>query len=165
VGAMPAKSKKKSKNRALEEKIVPAPSAVTRAKDKKNNEDVALALAQSQLDQIKLNEAKDLDQKILDMAMRRSLSNVPETPRAYITVGGITHVAPNAEFDVFPSLCQCFLFLASRVSLSFLVPPIPKRNYHWLWEKKVSNLLSSGAKVFFLSLNVFNPLLVPLLPF
>jgi hypothetical protein len=50
VGAMPAKSKKKSKNRALEEKIAPA---------------------QSQLDQIKLNESKELDQKTLDLAMRR----------------------------------------------------------------------------------------------
>ncbi len=142
VEAMPAKSKKKSKNRVLEEGIAHAPSAVTRAKDKKNNEDVALALAQSQLDQIKLNEAKELDQKILDMAMRRSLSNVPETPRAYITVGGITHVssavyvAPNPELVVFPPpLCQCFLFLASRVSLSFLVLPTPKRNYHsWFYQ-------------------------------
>jgi hypothetical protein len=85
---MQAKSKKKSKNRAEKEKIAPALSRFTRAKDKKNSEDVALALARSQLDQIKLNEAKELDQNILDLAMRRSLLSVPETPRAYITVGG-----------------------------------------------------------------------------
>jgi hypothetical protein len=104
---MPAKSKKKSKNRALEEGIAPAPSAVTRAKDKKNN-DIALALAQSQLDQIKLNEAKELDQKNLDMAMRRSLSKAPLTYHNYITVNGETrvsaaaYIAPNPEFDLFP---------------------------------------------------------------
>ncbi len=40
--------------------------------------------------------------------MRRSLSNAPNTPRAYITVGGVTHVssaayvALNPELDVFP---------------------------------------------------------------
>ena len=102
---MPAKSKKKSKNRVEEEKIAPTHSRLTRAKDKKNNEDVALALARSQLDQIKLNEAKELDQNELDLALRRSLSDAPETPRAYITVGGVTHVssaayvAPNPELD------------------------------------------------------------------
>ena len=102
---MPAKSKKKSKNRVEEEKIAPPLSRLTRAKDKKNNEDVALALARSQLDQIKLNEAKELDQNELDLALRRSLSDAPETPRAYITVGGVTHVssaayvAPNPELD------------------------------------------------------------------
>jgi hypothetical protein len=106
VGAMLAKSK--SKNRALVEEIAPAPSAVTRAKDKKNNEDVALALAQSQLDQIELQEAKELDQKILDMTMRRSLSNAPATPHTYVPAGGKTYVssaayvAPHPEFDVFP---------------------------------------------------------------
>ena len=102
---MPAKSKKKSKNRVEEEKIAPPLSRLTRAKDKKNNEDVALALARSQLDQIKLNEAEELDQSVLDLALRRSLSDAPETPRAYITVGGVTHVssaayvAPNPELD------------------------------------------------------------------
>ena len=77
MGAIPTRSKKKSKNRAEEEKIAPPLSRLTRAKDKKNNEDVALALARSQLDQIKLNEAKELDQNILDLVMRRSLLNVP----------------------------------------------------------------------------------------
>ncbi len=109
VRAMPAKSKKKGKNRALKEVIAPTPSVVTRAKDKKDNADVALALAKSELDQIKLHqEAKELDQKILDMTLRRSLSNAPATPHTYVTAGGKTYVspaayvAPNPDLDIFP---------------------------------------------------------------
>jgi hypothetical protein len=113
---MPAKSKKKSKNRVEEEKIAPAPSRVTRAKDKKNNEDVALALARSQLDQIKLDEAKELDQNILDLAMRRSLLNAPETPRVYITVGGVTHVSSAAYVAPNPELFGCLSSPSSNSS-------------------------------------------------
>ena len=129
---MPAKSKKKSKNRVEEEKIAPPLSRLTRAKDKKNNEDVALALAQSQLDQIKLNEAKELDQNELDLALRRSLSDAPETPRAYITVGGVTHVssaayvAPNPELDALLSPLPIRLPPSKSPKLVVLGSTLPK---------------------------------------
>ncbi len=170
MGAMPAKSKKKGNNRALEEETAPTTSVVTRANDTKDNEDVALALAKSQLDQLNRQDEIALDEKILNMTLRHSFSDVPVTPHMFVRAGGKTYVSsaayvrPDPTLDLFPlplpmlpprKPCKLVVlgFANSKKKLSLVVG-----------EESVKSSLK-WVKVPFLSPNVTNLLLVLLLMF
>jgi hypothetical protein len=73
VGTMPdrSKRKRKTKNREKEEKVASIFSVVTRSKDKKDKDELALAVVKSRMEQLLFDKLKEAEEKLINATLMR----------------------------------------------------------------------------------------------
>jgi hypothetical protein len=157
---MPAKDKKKGKNKETQEEHTPAMSMATMGNVKKNEKQVALVLAMSlqEEEKKKEHEVKSclIEQHAIDEAVRLSLEEasrnktaVPVTPKCfndrpdnYIVVDGVRHLSSTSFIDPgrVPSPFQPWMVTPSGIKLVTLITlgPLNPKAKPFVVEKSLS---------------------------